>query len=192
MRPDRSRFPFLILLAALALLVITTSLPRPSATPVAADQNTVADQDAANASDPGVHDPDVDEPAYTTETLRGRVVWLADAMHRRFGVETDPDAIQHVVALETDGGQLHPLVKDDRGRGFLLDPRLRDVDMELLVRRFPGSPFVQTIQVYTLKPEGRFLIDYWCDICSIPMYELKECECCQGPIRIRERPADPP
>ncbi|MCA9044880.1 MAG: hypothetical protein KDA69_11205, partial [Planctomycetaceae bacterium] len=40
-----------------------------------------------------------------------------------------------------------------------------------------------------LEKDGtRQEMDYWCDICSIPMYEIKECECCQGPIEFRLRP----
>ena len=50
---------------------------------------------------------------------------------------------------------------------------------------------IQVVHVYTLKEEGRYEVDYWCDICAIPMFELKECECCQGETRIRERKVDP-
>ena len=46
---------------------------------------------------------------------------------------------------------------------------------------------VQVVRVYVLKPDGKYELDYWCDICSIAMYELKPCECCQGPTRLRER-----
>lgn len=127
------------------------------------------------------------EAAYHVESLRGRVVWLAEAMKRRFGVDIDADATHWDVALETNDGQVLPIVKDARGRGFRLDPRLRNIDMELLVRRFEGSPLIQIIRVYTLKKDGKYELDYWCDICAIPMYELKDCECCQGEIRLRER-----
>lgn len=126
-------------------------------------------------------------PKSSTTSLRGRVVWLDEAMKRRFGVETDPDAVHQSVALETAEGKIYPIIKDARGRGFLLDARWRDIDMELLVRRFEAAPLVQIIRVYTLKQGRKYELDYWCDICAIPMYELKECECCQGPIRIRER-----
>ncbi|MEX0712268.1 MAG: hypothetical protein WD278_07955 [Pirellulales bacterium] len=127
---------------------------------------------------------------YSTESIRGRVVWLADALRERFGVATDADAQKAAVALETPEGELHPIVKDFRGRGFHLDPQLHELDLELLVRRYHGSPMVQVVRVYSLKPDGKYELDYWCDICSIPMYELKECECCQGPIHLRERPVD--
>lgn len=141
--------------------------------------------------------PDAEAPAqaqtgnYETVALRGKVVWLAEALQRRFGIETDADAAEATCALEADDGQIYPLVKDSRGRGFWLDERLRDTDVELLARRYGGAPAVQVITVYTLKDDGKYEFDYWCDVCSIPMYELKVCECCQGPIRIRERRVGP-
>jgi hypothetical protein len=124
---------------------------------------------------------------YSTESLRGKVVWTAEALQRLHGIEADPDSEHWSVSLETADGKLHPIVKDARGRGFLLDERLRGREMELFVRRYEGSPFVQVIRIYTLKDGKKYELDYWCDICAISMYELKVCECCQGPIRIRER-----
>lgn len=131
-------------------------------------------------------------PKYTTETLRGRVVWMAEALRRRYGIDTDDDAAHASAALETAGGELYPLVKDFRGRGFWLDPRLHELDLELVVRRYKGSPAVQVVRVYTLRQGRRHELDYWCDICAIPMYELKACECCQGPTRLRERLVEAP
>jgi hypothetical protein len=130
------------------------------------------------------------EKTYTTESLRGKVVWLAESLKERFGIKTDDDAAHAVVALETAEGELHPILKDARGRGFHTDERLRGIELELRVRRYRGSPMVQVVRVYTLKPDGKYELDYWCDVCSIAMYELKPCECCQGPIRLRERLAE--
>lgn len=126
---------------------------------------------------------------YETRTLRGKIVWQADALLRRYEIATDPDAQKFVIALETADG-LVPIVKDFRGRGFHLDPKLHAFDWELLVRQFPGSPAVQVVRSYVWRDGKKYEFDYWCDICAIPMYELKECECCQGPIRFRFREAD--
>jgi hypothetical protein len=123
---------------------------------------------------------------YETQSLHGKVLWTADALKDRYGIESDPDSAQTSVSLATPAGEVYPIVKDVLGRGFLLDPRLRNRDMELLVRRYEGSPFIQIIRVYTLKQGRKYVVDYWCDICAIQMFELKECECCQGPIRLRE------
>ena len=46
------------------------------------------------------------------------------------------------------------------------------------------------IQIFAIKKDGKFEIDYWCDICAIEIYELKPCDCCQGPIRLRKRKLD--
>jgi hypothetical protein len=125
--------------------------------------------------------------AYTTETLRGRVVWIEDALARGFAVTTDPAAAETTVVLESADGRLVPIIPDVRGRSFAVDSRLRDVELELLVRRWADAPLVQVIRVFRPKDQWLYEIDYWCDICAIPMFTLKACECCQGPTRLRER-----
>jgi hypothetical protein len=128
------------------------------------------------------------QPAkYITQTLRGKVVWLSEALSRKHGVRLDGDAAESLVALETGDGELVPLMKEDRGRGFWKDARLRGIELELVVRRYKGVPLVQVIRVYRLKEGKKYEVDYWCDVCAIQMFELKDCECCQGPIRLRER-----
>jgi len=134
--------------------------------------------------------PDDAQPPFVTKTIRGRVVWLAEAMHRLHEIESVPEAGDRILALETEDGELHPIVEDIRGRAFRRDDRLRKMKVELLVRQHQGSPMVQIVRVYELTEAGRFEIDYWCEICAIAMFEVKDCECCQGPIELRRQPAD--
>lgn len=138
----------------------------------------------------GADAPKVPPTNYETLSFRGKIVWLSEALARRYGIAVDPDAAKFDIALEGPDGTLTPIVKDFRGRGFFLDPKLHAMDWELLVRRFPGSPFVQVVRTYAWRDGKKYEFDYWCDICAIPMYELKECECCQGPIRFRFRETD--
>jgi hypothetical protein len=49
---------------------------------------------------------------------------------------------------------------------------------------------LQVIRVFERRKDGLYEIDYWCDICAIPMYILKPCECCQGETRLRETKVD--
>lgn len=128
-----------------------------------------------------------DAPSYLQQAIRGRAVWLEDALQRRFRLPMDASAAHTQVVLETANGELHPILRDARGRAFHLDERWRDIDLEVLARRYKGSPYLQVIRLYTLKPEGKFELDYWCDVCAISLFELKPCDCCQGEIRIRER-----
>jgi hypothetical protein len=91
--------------------------------------------------------------------------------------------------LDTPAGELIPIVPDWRGRAFYQDEKLRNRKVELVGYRRPGVPFLQVLMIFTFDKEGtRQYTDYWCDICSIPMYEIKPCECCQGDIRLRFQP----
>ena len=76
-----------------------------------------------------------------------------------------------------------------------LQQALRNRPVELVGYRRRGIPYLQVLMVFTIDREDkrqkktvRQYFDYWCDICSIPMYEIKRCECCQGPIRMRFQP----
>jgi hypothetical protein len=180
-----NRIPILLLLTAIAGSTVGWQI-HGSADEPAKVSNSLSDPTDA-ISDSTEPAAGAKKPKHRSQSLRGQVVWLADAMLKRYGIETDADAAHAQVALDADDGMLYPIIKDFRGRAFHVDERLRDVEMELLVRRYDGSPLVQVLRIYTLKPEGKYELDYWCDVCAIPMYELKECECCQGPIRIRER-----
>ena len=133
-----------------------------------------------------------DEPKaeFTLDTVRGHVVYLAEALEKRAGVATVPEAKDRILALETKNGELIPLLEDVRGRAFRRDERLRKMEVELLVRRYKGSPVVQVIRVFEVAKDGLYEVDYWCEICAIAMYELKDCECCQGPIELRRRKSD--
>ncbi|MEX2176365.1 MAG: hypothetical protein WD872_18525 [Pirellulaceae bacterium] len=134
--------------------------------------------------------PAAEPPKFELETLRGHVVYLADALHKQFGIRSVPEAKQRTLALQAADGKLVPLVEDVRGRAFRADERFRKPEVELLVRRYAGSPAVQVIRVFEIVEGGKYELDYWCDICAIAMYELKPCECCQQEIELRRRKVD--
>jgi hypothetical protein len=118
------------------------------------------------------------------ELFAGKVVYLKDALERR-QIETADETAQHVV-LETESGELIPILADWRGRAFYQDQRLRDRRVELIGFRHPGVPYLSVLSIYGFDDQGqRNYMDYWCDICGIAMYEIQDCECCQGPIELR-------
>jgi hypothetical protein len=118
-------------------------------------------------------------------------VLLAEALKRR-GIKSFGE-MKDQVALETDAGELIPLVSDWRGRAFFQDERLRNRRVDLVGTRQAGVPYLQVLMVFTFDEKGiRQYTDYWCDICSIPMYEIKPCDCCQAETRLRFQPQDLP
>lgn len=158
------------------------------------------DEQPSAAEKPAAENPSVEKPAAekaATEKpqkvlLRGEVLMLAEALRQR-GVKTYAEEIAQQAVLRTATGELIPLVPDWRGRAFSQDERLRGRPVELVVNRRVGVPWVSVLSIYGRDDAGqRSVIDYWCDVCAIPMYEIKDCECCQGPIRLRFRPQSLP
>ena len=115
---------------------------------------------------------------------------MAEALKRRLGIEIVPESAENVLALETADGFLHPLVEDTRGRAFRKDKRLRGVDVELLVRKYKRTPLVRVIRLFAIKKDGKYRLDYWCEICAIVMFEDGPCDCCQEPNILRQRKVD--
>jgi hypothetical protein len=124
-------------------------------------------------------------PTPPPQLYKGRVVRVVDALKTR-GIKAYAEELKDSVALETADGELVPILPDWRGRAFSQDARLRDRDVELVGFRRKGLPYLNVMSVYTFDKQGRRqYTDYWCDICSIPMYEIKPCDCCQQEIRLR-------
>lgn len=125
------------------------------------------------------------------ELFRGKIVFLREALARH-KIESREEFDKQVV-LETPAGELIPIVSDWRGRAFFQDDRLRNRDVELIGKRQKGIPYLQVLMVFTFDGKGnRQYTDYYCDTCGFPAYEIKQCECCQGPLRLRFQPRDLP
>ncbi|MSR58304.1 MAG: hypothetical protein EXS05_11620 [Planctomycetaceae bacterium] len=158
--------------------------------PAASNDRPAAALGAAAAQDDETPGEPADEPLKAL--LSGRVMLLSEALKQR-GIKSYEPEIKGQVVLVTPEQELVPIVPDWRGRAFYQDERLRDRAVELIVNRRRGVPWVQVLSIYMFDDSGvRNITDYWCDVCSIPMYEIKDCECCQAPIRLRLRPQELP
>jgi len=125
------------------------------------------------------------------ELFSGRVVLAQEALKRR-GIKVAEEMKSQAV-LETQTGSLIAIAADWRGRALYQDKRLRNRKVELVGYRRPGIPYLQVLVIFVIDQKGRRQeMDYWCDICAIPMYEIKACECCQGDIQLRLRPGKLP
>jgi hypothetical protein len=158
----------------------TANLPQPAA----GNRPRADTKDETDGDDSGNAD--------LKELFSGQVLLLSEALRRK-GVTAYPEELKGQVVLETRTGELWPIVPDWRGRAFYQDKRLRNRPVDLIAHHAAGVPYLQVLSIYTFDDHGaRQITDYWCDICSIPMYEIKDCECCQGPIRLRFREKELP
>ena len=121
------------------------------------------------------------------ETFTGKVVPLADLVAKS-GSRLDADAAPHWLALVTDDGKVYPLVKDAGARLFFKDPALLNRPMQLTGKLLPGSQMLRVLTVRSVKKGELYEVYYWCDVCTIRRGEKNICECCGGPMMLREEP----
>jgi hypothetical protein len=127
--------------------------------------------------------------AFKAEPFTGKVVPLADVLAKD-GVKLDPDAAPAWLALEGDDGKTYPLVKDDGSRMFFKDAALLGRPVQLTGRLVPRAHLLQVVQVHSLVKGRPHELFYWCDVCSIRRSEKMICECCGGPMYLREEPTE--
>jgi hypothetical protein len=123
------------------------------------------------------------------EILRGQVVLVRDWLKKR-AIEADEGALGELLALATDDGTLLPLVEDAGSRMFYRDPRLRGRPMQLQGRLLGGT-LLQVLVAHSIKDGRPHEMYYWCDVCAIRRPNLEKtnvCECCGGPMELREVP----
>lgn len=128
-----------------------------------------------------------DSAAVKTATFSGKVVPLSGLLEER-GVKLDADAAAQWLALASDDGSVYPLVKDNGSRMLFKDARLRQQPLRLTGRLVPGTQLLQVFVVYSNRDGQAREVYYWCDVCSIRRTEPNDCDCCGGPLELREDP----
>ena len=121
-------------------------------------------------------------------SLDGQAVFYGPALRKMLKLELVDDSLDKVVAFQTEDGRLIPILPTDSGLFFLRDERVRNRPMRITARVRDKVAGLEVITFHSLVDGKPNEIYYWCEICSIQMYHLKECDCCQGPIELREHP----
>jgi hypothetical protein len=126
-------------------------------------------------------------PENKNQDYKGKVVLLAALLEKQ-KVKLDSDAASLLLALQGEDGKIYPLVKDDGARMFFKDERLLNRPMQLTGKVVPGTNFLQVVTVHSIVKGELNDVYYWCDICAIRRNEKKICDCCGGPMELREEP----
>jgi hypothetical protein len=126
------------------------------------------------------------EPKSQSVEIDGKVVPLADLVAKEGG-KLDADAAAELV-LVADDGKVYTLVKDGGARLFFKDDALLKRPMRLSGRLLPGSQALRVSGVNSYVKGELCEVYYWCDVCSIKRGEKGPCECCGGPMVLRETP----
>lgn len=115
----------------------------------------------------------------------GKVVPLADLL-KPADIKLDADAAKHWMALVTDDGKVYPLIRDDGSKMFFTDPTVRDKKVRITGRLFADTKLLQVINIHSVKNGKLHDIYYWCEVCTIRRNAGGVCECCGGPMELKE------
>jgi hypothetical protein len=118
--------------------------------------------------------------------LRGRVVCLAEEMHRLHQADLPTDHA-HLWGFRATDGQHYTLLRTKLSEGLFVDDALRRKELILKGRLFPDSSVFEMTTVRSVKDGVVYDVFYWCDICAIKTLKPGECMCCQAPVVLKEQ-----
>jgi hypothetical protein len=122
------------------------------------------------------------------QQIKGKVVPLQGLL-KKIGSNLEPKAAPHWLALVSEDGHIYPLIEDEGARMFFTDPTVCNRPMRLTGRLFADTHLLQVLDVHSYRQGQLHEIYYWCDICAIRRRAGGICECCGGPMHLKEEPA---
>jgi hypothetical protein len=145
--------------------------------------------DSRAAPPPAKPTPAVSGMAQTNQQvqLRGRVVCLAEEMHRIH--QTDlPTKHAHLYGFRTTEGMFHTLLRTRLSEALFVDARLREKDLILKGRLLPQTQLFDVTAIRSVRNGVVCDLYYYCSVCDIESVSPDSCACCQGPVELVEKP----
>ncbi len=119
--------------------------------------------------------------------LRGRVVCVAEEMHRLYGAGL-PTGHEHLYGFRTSEGKYYTLLRVRFSEAMFSDQRFREKELLIKGRVFPGAQILEPAVVRSIRNGVICDLYYYCDVCDIQSVAPGLCECCQGPTELVEKP----
>jgi len=118
-------------------------------------------------------------------TYKGKVISLAD-WSAKSGAKLDDDVAKTTLVFVTEDDKAYVLLKNSESRLFFSDTALLNRPMQVSAKFLPGSQVLRLLDVQSVKNGKLCEVYYWCTVCSIRRGEKLVCECCGGPMELRE------
>lgn len=123
----------------------------------------------------------------TIQQFRGRVVCLAEEMHRLQKSEL-PTNHNHLHGFASTNGQYYTLLRTSLSEALFVDERVRGRELSLKARLLPNSQLLDVTAIRSLKEGALYDLFYYCAVCDIESVSPAPCACCQGPVDLVEKP----
>ncbi len=123
------------------------------------------------------------------QSLRGRVVCLAEEMHAIYNTHL-PTNHEHLYGFKTTEGQFYTILRTKLSEAIFVDQRVRDRELILSVRVIPKSNVIDVVTIKSVKDGVVHDLHYYCFICAIRTVDPAICLCCQEEVEFMEVPLE--
>ena len=119
--------------------------------------------------------------------LKGTVVCLAEEMHTHYNVELFKTH-EHLYGVKTEDGKYYTLLRTSLAEALFVDERLHKKDLVINGRVFPKTQLLEVTRFLSIRDGVLHDLYYYCDTCYIRTVAPGNCDCCQAPVVLIERP----
>ena len=119
--------------------------------------------------------------------LRGKIVCLAEEMHTHYKVEFFGNH-KHLYGVKTEDGKYYTLLRTSLAEALFVDEQLHAKDLVINGRVFPKTQLLEVTRFLSLREGVLHDLYYYCDTCYIRTVAPGNCDCCQAPVVLMERP----
>ena len=131
--------------------------------------------------------PPTDKPEPKNVELHGKIVCLAEEMHTHYKVELFGNH-EHLFGVKTEEGEYYTLLRTSLAEALFVDGRLHEKDLVISGRVFPRTQLLEVTRFLSIRDGVLHDLYYYCDTCYIRTVAPGNCDCCQAPVVLIERP----
>ncbi len=131
--------------------------------------------------------PPAEKPEPKNVELSGKVVCLAEEMHTHYNVELFGNHT-HLYGIKTEKGEYYTLLRTSLAEALFVDERLHEKDLVIKGRVFPKTQLLEVTRFLSVRDGVLHDLYYYCDTCYIRTVAPGNCDCCQAPVVLIERP----
>ena len=131
--------------------------------------------------------PSTEEQKPEEVKLHGNVVCLAEEMHTHYKVELFGNH-EHLYGVKTEDGKYYTLLRTSLAEALFVDKRLHEKDLIINGRVFPKTQLLEVTRFLSIRDGVFYDLYYYCDTCYIRTVAPGNCDCCQAPVVLIERP----
>ena len=131
--------------------------------------------------------PTTEVPKPKEVELHGKIVCLAEEMHTHYKVELFGEH-EHLYGVKTKDGKYYTLLRTSLSEALFVDKHLHEKDLIIKGRVFPKTQLLEVTLIRSIRDGVIHELYYYCDTCYIRAVAPGNCDCCQAPVVLIEKP----